>query len=226
MFDDATGYAWAFFGAAAWGVFYTRFYLQWMVSEAKGRSVVPPLFWYQSTMGSLMLLVWAWHVQSPLGALSHSVNLVPYSRNLIHIWRSRGRLPRWLDFFTHLFVILVVTSAAVVVVITWGRACREEEAAGWLWLAVGVVGQGLFAARVLVQWIATERQRRSVVPAAFWYISMAAAVMQFVTFAMRGGGEWLYAVGMAATTLIYARNLWFVHTGRTDEESGRARASG
>jgi len=45
--------------------------------------------------------------------------------------------------------------------------------ANTLWLGVGFLGQALFSLRFLVQWITSERQRRSVVPVAFWYFSLA-----------------------------------------------------
>ena len=41
------------------------------------------------------------------------------------------------------------------------------------WKALGWVGNGLFTSRFFVQWWATERQRRVVVPSAFWWLSMA-----------------------------------------------------
>ena len=45
-----------------------------------------------------------------------------------------------------------------------------------IWLAVGFLGQGLFAIRWLVQWFSSERQRRSVIPISFWWISMGGAI--------------------------------------------------
>ena len=41
-----------------------------------------------------------------------------------------------------------------------------------LWLTVGLVGQLMFTGRFIVQWIASERVGRSVVPLAFWYFSI------------------------------------------------------
>ncbi|PYM97815.1 MAG: hypothetical protein DME07_24600, partial [Candidatus Rokuibacteriota bacterium] len=41
-----------------------------------------------------------------------------------------------------------------------------------LWLGIGFLGQALFSARFLIQWIASERQRKSVVPRPFWYFSI------------------------------------------------------
>ncbi|TAL62809.1 MAG: lipid A biosynthesis protein, partial [Legionella sp.] len=39
----------------------------------------------------------------------------------------------------------------------------------YLWLGLGFLGQGIFSARFLVQWIASEREKRSIIPVAFWY---------------------------------------------------------
>lgn len=218
------GWFWGAFGVLGTVIFFSRFYVQWAVSEYKGRYVVPPLFWYQSAVGSLMLLVWSWHTQSPIGALSQSVNLVPYARNLVHIWRERGEHPKWWYHAVHAFVALVVTAALAVVLVTWWRevlhtrtVSTEEAQQTWFWLAIGVLGTALFGLRVLVQWVITERRRKSVVPPSFWYISIVASALQFLTFASRGGGEWLFAAGVAATVVIYARNLWFIHTGRGEE---------
>ena len=49
------------------------------------------------------------------------------------------------------------------------------------WIAVGLVGQILFTSRFLVQWIASERARRSLVPAAFWWLSLGGGATLLVT---------------------------------------------
>ena len=46
-----------------------------------------------------------------------------------------------------------------------------------LWLIIGFAGQALFTARFLVQWIASERKRDSVVPVAFWWLSLLGGLM-------------------------------------------------
>ncbi len=45
------------------------------------------------------------------------------------------------------------------------------------WIALGLFGQALFALRILVQWVASEREGRSIVPKAFWYISVPAGAI-------------------------------------------------
>ena len=225
MFEDFQGHAWYWvaLGVAGTLIFYSRFYVQWIASELKGRSVVPPAFWYQSAIGSFLLLIWAWIIQSPIGALSQSVNLVPYSRNLIHIWREQGHISRRREWLMQSFVAAVVMAAVVVVILVWWREYdqaqqgpAEEARRTAFWLAVGLTGQALFAGRVLVQWIATERARKSVMPLAFWYMSIAASLLQITSFWQRGGGELLYAAGLVASLFVYVRNLWLIHHGRTD----------
>ena len=45
-----------------------------------------------------------------------------------------------------------------------------------LWIVIGFLGQALFSARFFVQWLASERVKRSVIPTAFWYFSLAGGV--------------------------------------------------
>ena len=80
------------------------------------------------------------------------------------------------------------------------------------WLIVGFTGQALFTARFVVQWIASEKKRDSVVPVAFWW------------FSLMGGGTLLsYAiyrrdpviiVGQFMGLFIYTRNLMLVAKAR------------
>ena len=216
---------WNAFGVVGGVIFYSRFYVQWLYSEFKRRSIVPPLFWYQSAIGSFTLLMYAIYCQSPLGALSQSVNIVPYTRNLVYIWKEQGKLSKSRNVVVHAFVGVVAVTGITVTLWLWWREYRitsgetvAQQRQTWFWLAVGLVGQGLFASRFLVQWIATERSRKSVVPPIFWYISLLAAALQCVTFFQRGGGELVYAIGLIATMVVYVRNIWLIRT-RPPEEN-------
>ena len=78
-----------------------------------------------------------------------------------------------------------------------------------LWLAVGFLGQSLFFGRFLLQWIATERQRKSVIPRSFWYLSLGGgAILLFYSIHQR---DPVFIAGQATGLFIYTRNLWFVH---------------
>ncbi len=78
-----------------------------------------------------------------------------------------------------------------------------------IWVAIGYGGQALFASRFLVQWIATERKRASVVPTVFWYLSMGGSMMLLSYALWRGDG--VFILGQSFGILVYSRNLWFVH---------------
>ena len=78
-----------------------------------------------------------------------------------------------------------------------------------LWLAIGLLGQALFSARFFVQWIASERRRRSVVPRAFWYFSVGGGLTLLAYAIYRR--DPVFIIGQGAGLFVYARNLWFIH---------------
>jgi lipid-A-disaccharide synthase-like uncharacterized protein len=80
--------------------------------------------------------------------------------------------------------------------------------ADWVWLAVGFAGQALFSARFLVQWVASERRGRSVVPLAFWYFSVAGG-MTLLAYAVYRADP-VFIVGQLGGLLIYLRNLQLI----------------
>ncbi len=80
-----------------------------------------------------------------------------------------------------------------------------------VWLGLGLLGQALFSARFLVQWIATERRRQSVVPREFWYLSVGGGLMLLLYAIHRL--DPVFIVGQAAGLLVYSRNLYFLHRG-------------
>ncbi len=84
-----------------------------------------------------------------------------------------------------------------------------------IWVAVGFGGQALFAARFLVQWVATERQRRSVVPIPFWYLSIGGG-LTLLSYAIWRQDP-VFILGQSFGLLVYCRNLWFVHRGKADK---------
>jgi len=73
------------------------------------------------------------------------------------------------------------------------------------WLAFGIAAQLLFGARFLVQWIASERAGRSVVPLAFWFLSMGGGLMTLVYGLVRR--EPVIILGQSLSIVIYLRNL-------------------
>ncbi len=218
---------WLILGATGGVIFYGRFYVQWWASERQKRSVMPIAFWYMSSVGSLMLLAYAVHTQSPVGALGQSLNIVIYSRNLVHIWREKGKLTSAANWAIHGAVAVISIVALGLVAHIWFSEYRHTQTVAeneanqiWFWLAIGVAGQALFASRFIIQWIATEVKRKSVIPHIFWHISVVASVLQLACFWQRG--EWIFALGMIANILVYTRNLWFIYRHPEESQAGQA----
>lgn len=84
--------------------------------------------------------------------------------------------------------------------------------AGFAWVALGFLGQLLFTGRMLVQWLVSEREKRSVVPLAFWWMSLIGATMLLVYFVWRK--EPIGVLGQATGWFVYVRNLWMIHRQR------------
>ena len=77
-----------------------------------------------------------------------------------------------------------------------------------VWIAIGFAAQAMFSARFLIQWIASERAGRSVVPVAFWFFSILGGAMLFVYALYRQ--DPVFIAGQGTGLLIYGRNLWLI----------------
>jgi lipid-A-disaccharide synthase-like uncharacterized protein len=75
------------------------------------------------------------------------------------------------------------------------------------WIALGFVAQLMFTARFAVQWIASERENRMVIPLAFWFFSIGGGVLLLVYAIHRR--DPVFIAGQAFGVFVYARNLYF-----------------
>jgi lipid-A-disaccharide synthase-like uncharacterized protein len=73
------------------------------------------------------------------------------------------------------------------------------------WLAVGFIGQVLFTARFVLQWLASERKGNSVVPVQFWWLSLVggAAVLCYAI----SRRDPVIVTGQGMGLFVYVRNL-------------------
>ncbi len=86
----------------------------------------------------------------------------------------------------------------------------------YYWIAFGLAGNAAFATRFLVQWIASERAAKSVVPVSFWYLSIVGSLILLVYAIHRG--DPIFTLAYLPNALIYGRNL--VLTRRAESDSG------
>lgn len=82
------------------------------------------------------------------------------------------------------------------------------------WVGVGFTGQSLFFLRFLVQWIASEREKRSVIPVAFWYLSIVGSLV-ILSYAVWRRDP-VFIVGQSTGLLVYLRNLVLIRRRRAE----------
>jgi lipid-A-disaccharide synthase-like uncharacterized protein len=76
---------WLCIGLVGQGLFFMRFFVQWLASERKRQSVIPPAFWYFSLAGGLVLLSYAVWRADPIFIIGQASGLAIYSRNLYFV---------------------------------------------------------------------------------------------------------------------------------------------
>lgn len=103
---------------------------------------------------------------------------------------------------------------------------QQTENRGWLftlmnvtsvvglaWVALGFGGQAVFGGRMLVQWLASEKLGRSVVPLSFWWMSVIGSTMLIVYFIWRR--DIVGVIGQCTGWPIYLRNIFFIYRARS-----------
>jgi lipid-A-disaccharide synthase-like uncharacterized protein len=92
---------------------------------------------------------------------------------------------------------------------SWWAATPTSEL---VWIAVGFAAQLMFSMRFIVQWLATEKARASIIPEAFWYFSFAggALLLAYALYRM----DPVFILGQAMGLVIYARNIYFIWLGK------------
>ena len=75
----------------------------------------------------------------------------------------------------------------------------------WTWFLIGMIGEGVFFMRFVVQWYASERRKRTVVPMAFWYLSLVgtALVLAYAVFVINP----VFILAYSLNVFLYVRNL-------------------
>ena len=87
------------------------------------------------------------------------------------------------------------------------------------WAYIGIIAQALFTGRFVVQWLASEKAGRSVIPFSFWLLSIGGGVLLLVYALYRR--DPVFILGQAFGVLIYLRNLTFVLRERREEKAKR-----
>lgn len=84
-----------------------------------------------------------------------------------------------------------------------------------VWITIGMVGNLLFFSRWVVQWVASERTGRSVIPLAFWFFSIGGSMVLLAYAVYRR--DPVFIVSQLPNSLIYFRNIHLVRRARRQD---------
>jgi lipid-A-disaccharide synthase-like uncharacterized protein len=207
---------WDGIGWLGQALFTLRVLVQWIASERAGRSVVPGSFWWLSLAGSLALVAYVLHRRDPVFLVGVSINTAIYVRNLQLMYKPAPRQAAakpspWVP------VGLGLGATLGVGFILWRTGTEIVSFEIPLpWLALGFLGQAIWSSRFIVQWYASERAGRSVLPASFFLLSTAGALLLFVYAVYRV--DWVMMAAFALNPIPYVRNLMLLH--RAGQQDG------
>jgi len=205
-----------FFGA--------RFLIQWLRSEKAGESVIFPLFWKLSVLGSsLAALHYFIQFQYAFGLLQVG--------NVLIAWRNLELMavvptslstffPKAGAIFLFCFGLCVTQEMVLQQTFLWESTFHfsffrvfNGIVPGY-WHLVGMIGQGLFASRFWVQWIHAERKGVSDFGKAFWWISAIGGII-VCTYSLKVG-DIVTAINQIFGIIPYTRNLMLLRKTKAD----------
>lgn len=99
----------------------------------------------------------------------------------------------------------------------WGALTAVELG----WVVIGFAGQALFMMRFVVQWICSERARRSIIPEIFWYFSLGGG-LTLLAYAIHRADP-VFIAGQATGVFIYLRNIYFIEREKRGLRTGERR---
>lgn len=77
-----------------------------------------------------------------------------------------------------------------------------------IFLVIGLIGQGLFSMRFIIQWIASEKAKASVIPFSFWIFSLGGSILLLIYAIYKK--DPVFILGQAPNVLIYSRNIYLI----------------
>jgi len=181
-------------GFAASFFFFSRFFIQWLLSEKEKRVVVPTSFWTLSLIGHILLFSHAFIQQQFHVACIQSLSAVISWRNG-NLMKKKPVSVKWVYFLLFLAPLIACAFFLAEHLLNpdsaklWFRiplrafAPYKEISDSLLYHLFGWASLMLLSSRFWVQWLVSEKQRQSVLPKAFWWISLSGNSLSFFYFA-------------------------------------------
>lgn len=203
-------YPLGFLSAIAFG---TRFLIQWILTERKGHTVVPKIFWEISIIGNLLLLIHSFiQLQFHVGIVQAWNGVIAW-RN-INLMKER----KYQVAFKTVIYLLLIASALVVLGFlingyfspegwVWFRAplLGADVHIGIMWHIFGFISYICFSSRFWVQWVESELAKKSRLSLTFWWLSLIGGCFSILYFwHIR---DWVNLIGPLCGLIPYIRNI-------------------
>lgn len=186
-------------GLAGQAFFFSRFLVQWALSERAGRSLTPRVFWWLSLVGSVVLSFYSLQRDKHILLVGYLINGAIYVRNLQLQYSGRTAS------VSHGKLVALAVVAGIALVVAGFLNLRTDPEASLAWLVCAGVGQAIWSSRFVVQWWHTERSGESHFPRVFWWLSLLGNIL-LLAYALRLGYP-TYIAGFVPGPLVQVRNL-------------------
>lgn len=220
-------YSLGFLSSIAFGA---RFLVQWIESERRKKSVVPPFFWRLSLIGNLLLLTHSFIQIQAHVFLIQIGNAVISWRNL-NLMKSKERqftfsqtvqlmivslvLGTSLYFAQYIFIESQEVSFFRIPLTPWNH--HHSNQISLMWHLLGVIGLVLFNSRFWVQWWCAEKEKKSYLGFSFWWVSLVGDALCLAYFAQLG--DPVNLVGPLFGLIPYIRNILLLRKNIQSQET-------
>ncbi|WP_203293351.1 lipid-A-disaccharide synthase N-terminal domain-containing protein [Luteirhabdus pelagi] len=185
------------------GLFFSRFLVQWLLSEKHKKVITPSVFWKLSLLASIIFFIYGYLREDFAIMLGQSLTYFIYIRNLQlqGEWQKMHRVFQWLFFAFPLFIVIYSYNNGEY---DLQQFFSSNNIAPWL-LVLGIVSQLVFIFRFVFQWLVSERSKTSQLPLGFWAISLTGSVLILLYSIFRQDIVLFsaHSVGM----IVYIRNI-------------------
>jgi lipid-A-disaccharide synthase-like uncharacterized protein len=182
--------------------YFSRFLVQWLLSERAGRSVAPRAFWWLSVGGAILLGSYAVVLGDLPLSLGYGLTLIIYLRNvsIAYLGPKAGQLSQR--------PALLLAGLSGLAFLALALKSLADGTADALWSGIAFLGQSLFGSRFVVQWYASEQSGDAHFPASFWWLSLSGNLLLLAYVCERG--DPIFIAGFLPGPLVQARNLWLL----------------
>ena len=193
-------------GFLAQGLFSSRIFLQWIISEKHKKVLTPNLFWEISLLASCLLFVYGYLRDDFAIMLGQIITYYIYVRN-IQLEKEWTKYPKILRIFIYVFPVLILVYGFNNNTLDRVNLFQNENIPLFL-MILGIVSQILFTLRFVYQWLYSESKKESLLPLGFWLLSLVGSLLIFIYAIFRR--DPVLFVGHLSGLIIYSRNIYLV----------------